>query len=263
MVVTLKKGDIRLSAFFVFVVLIVSLSLISAADVNETLQNGTITETTYQNVTNESQNVINISNDQNIALSNESETNVTQQEPQPEQTANNSILQQNTTELLNQTVNEQPLVDSQMENETPQLAQKINSISIDTQYIREYLDLYKNFSDVPYKKLKANSTDNAILAVGAKEDNIRGIELSNKRYAVHLILCNHNTRECAFRINGVATGPLATAEDDQAKAPSKFDLDENATLQINSIQMDYCDGRRFCNVYYEAYDIVNLTVLVK
>lgn len=127
----------------------------------------------------------------------------------------------------------------------------------------DYLKTYKNFSDIQYEKISKNSTVKTRLVVGAKEDTIQGFEMGYDRYVIHLILCNHNAKTCAFRINGVITGALSAISDENAVMPSKFDLDDNSTIEITSIQFDYCDGRRFCNVYYEAYDIVNLAVITK
>jgi hypothetical protein len=150
---------------------------------------------------------------------------------------------------------------SDIVNETTQLATVINGRSIDTPYIQNYLRTYKNFSNIKYEKIPFNSTTKLRLTVGAKEDNIKGFEIGSKRYAIHLIFCDHITKTCAFRINGVATGALAAINNLKANITSKFDLDENYALQIENIQFYYCDNRRFCNVHYEAYDIVNISVM--
>lgn len=287
-----KRGNGK--ALLIFVMLITFVGVITASSFNDTSSNSTFLSDTPDNSSatilnmtgsaginatgnetsanqtplpyNYAQNLTSSINQSNTSVINESQTSSAQLPILPAALPEDSILPQNVTSLPNQTGEQALNVITNLSarnNQTPQLARKVSNISIDTPYVLDYLKLYKNFSSIQYERMPKNSTVKTKLAVGAKEDNIRGFEMGYDRYAIHLILCNHNTKTCAFRINGVATGALSAISDKSAEASSKFDLDENATLEVTGIQLDYCDGRRFCNVYYEAYDIVNLTVITK
>lgn len=143
--------------------------------------------------------------------------------------------------------------------ETPQLATEVNHQSINTPYIQNYLQTYNNFADIPYEKVLPNSAVQARFTGGNQEDNIKGFEIANKRYAIHLIACDYNYQQCFFRINGVPTGALHAS----AQAQTTFDLDDTYQIRVDGMQFDYCDNRRFCNLHYEAYDIVNVSVMPK
>lgn len=227
---------------------------------NETPVNQTLSPDNYM------QNLTDRINQSNTPSINQNQTSDSLLPSLPEMLPESIILLQNVTPLPNQTSEQAVNVMASLSgigNQTPRLASKVNNTSIDTPYITDYLKLYKNFSDIQYERLSKNSTVKTRLTAGAKEDNLRGFEMGYDRYAIHLILCNHNTKTCAFRVNGVTTGALSANSDKNAVVPSKFDLDENSTLEITGIQLDYCNGRRFCNVYYEAYDIVNVTVVIR
>ena len=251
----LKRGNSRSLALILFITLIVSIGLIVSASSNETAINNS---TDFTNLSDAG-----VATSENVSLF---QDNLTSQEPFTNQTnhstellvVNNDSSDTNATQVVNSVLSEV----NKVINETPRLATRVNNHSADDHYVKGYLGIYKNFSDIPFQKIKRNATANLKLLVGAKEDNIRGFQVGNDRYAIHLIICNHNTGECAFRVNGVATGPLRDNNSDTG-AHSKFSIDENKTLEVTGIQLDYCDGRRFCNVYYEAYDIVNLTVTAK
>jgi len=63
-----------------------------------------------------------------------------------------------------------------------------------------------------------------------------------------------------FRINGV---PIGRLHEPGLFKKSSFDINENYTLQINSIVFDYCGGARFCDLEKEAYHAVNISVMRK
>lgn len=141
------------------------------------------------------------------------------------------------------------------------LANVVNNVSIQTPYIKQYLATYNDFSDVMYEKVLPNSVTHEVLTVGNHEDNIKGFEINGKRYAVHLLLCDYNLQRCFFRINGVPTGALHAFKEGQPEDSAAFNLDATYKIKINSITFDHCDNRRFCNLHYEAYDIVNISVM--
>lgn len=143
----------------------------------------------------------------------------------------------------------------------PLLADTVNNISTNTPYIKQYLELYNDFSDIKYEQVLPNSETRAIMTIGNQEDNIKGFEVNGKRYAVHLLLCDYNLQRCFFRINGVPTKALHASKFGQPETQAIFNLDNVYKIKVNSITFDYCDNRRFCNLHYEAYDIVNISVM--
>ena len=131
-----------------------------------------------------------------------------------------------------------------------------DSGSFDKEYSKQYLAVYKNFSDIEYKAIDAD--DLTIMKVGARKDNIKGFDIEGDRFAVHLIHCDRRSQSCAFRINGVPTGKLYTKN--TLSKQTEFSLTKDYSLKIDSIKFDFCDGRRFCNLFHEAYDVVDVEV---
>ena len=80
----------------------------------------------------------------------------------------------------------------------------------------------------------------------------KGYIINNKGYVIHLIKCVRELQGCYFRINGLSTGKL--------QAGDEYTLDETHSLHIESIEYDYCDNKRFCDYYYDAYDRVEIDV---
>ena len=139
--------------------------------------------------------------------------------------------------------------------EKPKLATVVNGKNIfDDSYTPIYLGHYKHFSDVDFKDLTPRE-NSALLKAGNVETKIEGFVLNNKKYAIHLVACNREKGTCNFRING------AVAKDLSPNGISTFDLDENYAIKINSIKIDYCDNRRICDYYYQAYDLVEIEVM--
>lgn len=134
-----------------------------------------------------------------------------------------------------------------------ELATEVNGQSIDTPYILSYLETYDNFENIDFREV--NEKTNNIMAVGNMQDNLKGYRLNSKNYAVHLIYCDKENQGCYFRINGVPTGKLAVNNE-----LSSFNINENYKLKLNSITFDFCDGARFCDTHFEAYDIVNISI---
>jgi len=143
-------------------------------------------------------------------------------------------------------------------SKNPKLATIVNNQSIDTEYIRDYLKVYNSFSDILYQNIIAGNSAKVTLTVGNKENNIRGFEINGKRYVVHLIACDINYGQCMFRINGIPTGGIKVHNQEAG-----FDLDNTYRVETDSVTFDYCGTKRFCNLHFEAYDIVNVTVMPK
>ena len=106
-------------------------------------------------------------------------------------------------------------------DKNPNFATSVAGTSIDSPFIREYLDTQGYFADLEYISV-SNSPLSESLAVGNREDNIRGVDINGKRYAIHLITCNHSEPRCSFRINGVPTGSLEAADKATGVSKSRF-----------------------------------------
>jgi len=134
-----------------------------------------------------------------------------------------------------------------------QLAKVFNedNLDFDRAYRDKYLADYNHFSDIGYMKITGGYS--FTMKVGNVNDNIKGINLNNgKKYAIHLLYCEINGGYCAFRVNGV---PIA-----QMRKDSTFQIEDDYTIKIANIEFNYCGDKRFCNIGYEAYNIVNMII---
>lgn len=151
------------------------------------------------------------------------------------------------------------IIENQSANNVSGLAKLFNedNLDFDRDYKTKYLNDHKNFSNINFKKIidKEDST----LSVGARNDNIKGFEINNSRFAIDLIGCNSYSKYCTFRINGVPTKQVYSPKDIPNKKTS-FDLDEQYVMKVENIVFDFCDNRRFCHLGYEGYNIVNVSI---
>jgi len=122
--------------------------------------------------------------------------------------------------------------------------------------VQEYLSSH-NINQIPYESLTPGTTRNVTLRAGNIEEKILGFESGQDKFTIHLIHCDQESQSCAFRVNGQATGALSTAAD-KANA---ITINEHYLLKIDTILFDYCDGRRFCDHHYQAYDMVNVSLV--
>ncbi len=139
------------------------------------------------------------------------------------------------------------------------LAGTVNGVSINSPYIKEYIQAFKNFSEINHEKV----TDKPfVMTVGAKNKLVKGFEINNELYFIHLIYCDRYTDSCAFRVNGVPTNALynSKVKDRQGKQLF-FNLNKEYRMIIESIQFDYCDNRRFCDLYFDTYDVVDVKLV--
>jgi len=152
-------------------------------------------------------------------------------------------------------INDSELNISNKTIEKLKLATVINGKNIfNDPYARVYLNRYNNFSGIDFKKL-GERKKSVLLKAGNVETNVEGFVLNSKRYAIHLVSCNREEGTCNFRINGAIARSLSPNGIDT------FNLNENHSIKINSIKIDYCDGRRVCDYYYQAYDLVEMEVV--
>ncbi|NQU79350.1 hypothetical protein HQ545_06305 [Candidatus Woesearchaeota archaeon] len=86
-------------------------------------------------------------------------------------------------------------------------------------------------------------------------ENTKSHEVDENSYTLQLIICNKEHNGCSININGNPTGNIAVSE--------TYDLDENHYIKIDSIVFGYCDESRFCNRYYDAYDILTFSIYSK
>jgi len=124
-----------------------------------------------------------------------------------------------------------------------------------------WLEEHGHYANIKFKNVVPNQ--HLTLKVGAKRDNIKGIKFDDQNFVIDLLTCNSYRRTCAFRINGVPTKRLYPFNEFQDNRKHSFDLNQNYKLKINSVQFDYCDGRRFCHLGYEGYHVVTVEVVGK
>lgn len=150
------------------------------------------------------------------------------------------------------------------------LAETVNGESIYSRYGLEYLGWYNNFTDERRNREVLHSdTMDLTLKVGFNSDSIKPIEIDGDIFVIHLIACNQEKKWCSFRINGVPTrglyGEDSVAVDvrgfrEETDTPTKFLLAGDYYFKLKSIEFGYCDNRRFCNRYYDAYDKVEIEI---
>ncbi len=133
-------------------------------------------------------------------------------------------------------------------------------LDFDRELQLKYLEKNNNFTNLEFRKIEGNA--NYHLKVGPKPDKIRGISIDSKNYVIDLLYCEMSGRYCTFRINGVPAKQLSTFEDSKGKK-STFDINENYSLKVNSIEFGYCGNKRFCHIGYEGYDLVGVSIEMK
>jgi len=161
--------------------------------------------------------------------------------------------------LHNETLNESFRIVTNVSIEEAKFAQVINNVNIRVPEINRYLEWYNNFSDLDYEVVSRNRT--TILKVGALEGNIRGYVIANEKYVIDPFDCDKRTYSCEFQINGVRTGKLSHF--DRQQEPKEFNINNDYKLVVNDIYFDYCDGKKVCDYYYEAYNLVSVTLIVE
>ena len=246
----------------------ISLGFNKSAELNQTINNSIINTSLFTNLT---ENIsVELNETSNNTMINDSVNLIENVSIDINETVANNILAVNETDLtneneqiLNETTNLTSLIVENLSlgiliQEKIGLAKLFNqdSMQFDKEYAEKYLSLFQNFSNIEYKGVVKDTA--TIMTVGAKQDNIKGFDVKGDKFSVHLIYCDRNSKSCAFRINGVPTGKLhiKNTQDKQ----NEFQLNKDYVLKINSIKFDYCDNRRFCNVAYEAYDVVDMEI---
>lgn len=133
--------------------------------------------------------------------------------------------------------------------------------SYDAEYVNKYFNMAKNFSDVLFEDLGTFSFYSTTMKVGNVMDNTRSYRIGNEKFVIHLLGCDISNLACMFRINGVPTKRLYSS--DKLLAKSSFSLNPDYELRISSIIFDYCGDARFCDLDFEAYHIVNISIIRK
>ncbi|NQV09131.1 hypothetical protein HQ529_04730 [Candidatus Woesearchaeota archaeon] len=132
-------------------------------------------------------------------------------------------------------------------------------LNYDRNFEKKYLEVYNNFSDIEFSRI--SETAPVDMKVGAVNKNIKGLNINNKTYAIHLIACDQHYNSCNFRINGVPTRKIYSSELSKSGVQKNFRFDEDYELEIKSIKFKFCDNRRFCDYYYESYDLVEVKIV--
>ena len=63
-----------------------------------------------------------------------------------------------------------------------------------------------------------------------------------------------------FRINGIPTKRIYSLDINDPDKQTTFSINNDYSIQIKSITFDYCDRKKFCDIYYEAYEVVEVEV---
>ena len=96
------------------------------------------------------------------------------------------------------------------------------------------------------------------LRIGNFDHELNGLILDTKKYVIDLAACDERTKGCILKINGVDTYKIYA--DNTNKEQNTFDINDDYVIKINSIIFDFCDNKRFCDTYFEAYDLVNVSI---
>jgi len=121
---------------------------------------------------------------------------------------------------------------------------------------RGYLVRNNYFADLEYAEVKDEPLP-LTLTIGNRNEPLKGVRVDGQPVAIEVMACDWQERACGFRINGVATGAMKPGQG----AASEFLLDLDYKLVLVNVQIDYCEGRRFCNTHFEAYDVIDTVVV--
>lgn len=237
-----KLGAILFALVFLALIVVAMNSTMNETEENQTFLNETLNQTMNQ-ISNES---ITQSPNQSINV-NSNETNQSQNETEPDQ-ANEEVK----SEVVEQT---EEIVFSK-----DSIIEKLEKPSEDSALIERYKKAYNDFDDVDFNTIDSNSKYDFVLKAGNVPEKIEGVSINDEKFAIHLLVCNQASKNCFFRINGEPTGALYQAEDGENN-PNAIALNKDYLLVINNIIFNYCNNKRFCDSYFEAYHIVNLSII--
>lgn len=143
------------------------------------------------------------------------------------------------------------------------LAQEIDGKSIHQPFIDDYLKARIFFEELYFERIQ-DSTSKVFYTSNSASSDIRGFILDDEKYAIHLVLCDKEHLSCIFRINGIPTGRITTKDRKFSffghKEPKSFNLNDGYKIEVNSIEFDYCNNYRFCDMRHEVYDLVNVSI---
>ena len=160
--------------------------------------------------------------------------------------------------------NPQDLTSSSLQEEEEiirPLADVLTTIDYDNNYRTRYLESHGHFKDLFFTSIDNLNEDTFSMRVGIDASNVLGFEINDKRYVVHLLDCYKEMEACAFRINGVPSGWIKQVNSKGFLSKKPFDFTGSGyELVIESIKFDYCDGRRFCDYFYDSYNLVEVSI---
>tara|TARA_Y100000310_G_scaffold118295_1_gene117153 strand:- start:1373 stop:2602 length:1230 start_codon:yes stop_codon:yes gene_type:complete len=91
-----------------------------------------------------------------------------------------------------------------------------------------------------------------IKGANAGGDKTKTYTIDGNTYTLYIAICIGSPIRTSIRINEEPTGGLLVSD--------TYDLNDNYYIKIDSIDPDYCDGRRFCNIEFEAYCVVDFSI---
>lgn len=134
-----------------------------------------------------------------------------------------------------------------------------DALQYDKEYAKQYLDWHGNFSQLNFKKISSDNED-FIFSIGNKINDLNGVKINENNFAIHLVYCDEFEKFCKFRINGIPTTRMYIPAVMDYEKINTFDIDGEYQLKINSVKFNHCDNHRFCNLGYEGYHLVNVSV---
>lgn len=123
----------------------------------------------------------------------------------------------------------------------------------DVEYAKKYLTLRNNYSDLVFFDINDRDNISAIVKFGNKMDTLRGYLISSNRYAIDLVGCDPSDGRCGFRINGVPTKKLNKGQ--------SFNISDTHQLLVSDITIFYCDEKVYCDLDFDAYHVVNISIV--
>ena len=161
-------------------------------------------------------------------------------------------------------------------------------LEFDRSFMDKYLKIHGNFSNLEFRKIISENRgvrslsgmikerqirnqlntdaavpeikDEFVLKTGAKNENLKGYEIGGRKFAIHALSCSHRDKSCIFRINGVPTKSLKAGIETSNSEENSFQIDDNQYIKIQSVEIDQCDNKRFCNLAYEGYDVLHISI---
>lgn len=109
------------------------------------------------------------------------------------------------------------------------------------------ITLHSVYADYLYRN------DRLVTGNGPSSEHIKTYTLGSRSYTLELVLCDEGQQRCVFNLYGEYPYKNIAINE-------QFNLGQDYYLILNSIVFDFCDDRRFCDIYNDVYDIANFSI---